>query len=118
MKGIVLSTTNEPLQTLRLALSPGGEPLQARIDLRYLRGIDRWVLSIWDEATGELLVNQIPLLASEKAPDDLLLPFRHLRQGKGLGSLYCLKAVDRPATAHPSGKNLTEFCVLFTDQSL
>ena len=35
-------------------------------------------------------------ICSYEQLNDLLLPFRHLRDGKGMGSLFCL---------HPSGRN-------------
>ena len=55
------------------------------------------------------------LILLQKEINDLLLPFRHLRKGKGLGSLFCLRAVDEPSTPDPSEGNLNEFQVLFGD---
>jgi len=64
---------------------------------------------------GEMLVNQIPLICSYKYLNDLLLPFRHLRDGKGMGSLFCLRNTDQPKTADPAKGNLMEFQVLWGD---
>ena len=47
--------------------------------------------------------------------NDLLLPFRHLRGGKGLGSLFCLRGTDEPSTADPAEGNLTEFVIVWSD---
>ena len=69
--------------------------------------------AIWDHALGEMLVNQIPLICSYEQLNDLLLPFRHLRDGTGMGSLFCLRNTDQPKTADPAKGNLTEFQVLW-----
>ena len=67
------------------------------------------------EGTGELLINQIPLICSYGFVNDLAAPFRHLRDGKGIGSLFVIRAVDEPSTTDPGEGNLTEFKVLFGD---
>ncbi len=76
----------------------------------------RWYVSIWDHAGGELLVNMIPLVCSYGEVNDLLLPFRHLRGGKGQGSLMCLRGTDVPSSADPAGTNLSEFRLLWSDR--
>ena len=102
-------------QIFTLDLSPDGIPLHARAEIRYLPAPDIWTLSIWDNATGEMLVSQIPLICSYTRINDLLAPFRHLRSGHGLGSLFVLRAVDNPSTPDPSAENLTEFQILWGD---
>jgi hypothetical protein len=62
-----------------------------------------------------MLVNQIPLICSYEQLNDLLLPFRHLRDGRGMGSMFCLRNTDQPKTADPAMGNLTEFQILFGD---
>lgn len=110
-----LPLTEDVYQVFSLSLAPDGNPLEARIEVRYLPGIDGWVLSIWDDANGEMLVNQIPLICSLGVVNDLLRPFRHLRDGKGLGSLFCLRAEDAISTPDPAAGNLRQFQVLFGD---
>ena len=83
-------------QVFTLDLFIDGEAFHAQIEIRYLPAPDQWYLSIWDHALGKMLVNQIPLICSYEQLNDLLMPFRHLRDGKGMGSLFCL---------HPSGRN-------------
>ena len=92
----ILPLTEDPWQVFTLDLSIDGEAFHAQIEIRYLPAPDQWYLSIWDHALGEMLVNQIPLICSYEQLNDLLLPFRHLRDGKGMGTLFCL---------HPSGRN-------------
>ena len=77
--------------------------------------LDQWVISIWDHATDTLLNNQIPLICSYGQINDLLEPFRYLREGRGLGSLFVLKNTDEPATPDPAERNLSEFMVLWGD---
>ena len=92
-----------------------GEEFHAQIEVRYLLAPDQWVVSIWDHSSGELLVNMISLICSYGEVNDLLLPFRCLRGGKGLGSLICLRGTDEPSTQDPTGTNLNEFQLIWTD---
>ena len=111
----ILPLTQDPRQVFTLDLTLDGIPFHARVEVRYLSAPDQWVISIWDHSSGEMMVNQIPLIASYGEINDLISPFRHLRKGKALGSLYVLRAVDAPSTPDPSKKNLNEFMVLWGD---
>ena len=115
MSGWILSLTEDPWQVFTLDLEIDGQEFHAQVELRYLPAPDRWYVSLWDHASGELLVNMIPLVCSCGKINDLLLPFRHLRGGKGLGSLFCLKGTDAPSTPDPSENNLSEFRVVWSD---
>ena len=110
-----LPRTNDPRQVFTVEATVDGTALHARVELRYLSAPDRWVISIWDNAASALLVNQVPLVCSYGELNDLLLPFRHFRNGAGLGSLFVLRNTDEPTTADPSAENLTEFVLLFGD---
>ena len=116
MTGYVLPVTSDPWQVMTLDLSAGGEPFHAQIELRYLPAPDQWFFSLRDHATGELLVNMIPLICSCGEMNDLLEPFRHLREGKGAGCLLCLRGTEELSTPDPAGGNLTEFRLLFLDE--
>ena len=59
-----LPLTNDPRQVMILDLTIDGEGFHARIEVRYLPAPGCWVISVWDEAAGELLINQIPLICS------------------------------------------------------
>ena len=100
---------------MTLDLVIDGEPFHAQVEIRYLPAPDQWMLSIWDHSTGELLVNMIPLIFSYGEKNDLLKPFRHLRNGRGLGSLLCLRGTEEPTTPDPTKKNLNDFQVLLCD---
>ena len=115
MDWIILPVTADPDQVFFLPASPDGTAFQARLELRYLPGADRWTLSISDAVTGELHVNQIPVVCSYEQVNDLLFPFRYLFGGSGIGSLFCLKAVDSPSTQDPSRENLHEFTLIWGD---
>ena len=110
-----LPLTEDPRQVFTLDLKLEGNSFHARVEIRYLPAPDLWVISLWDNSSGELLVNQIPLICSYGEVNDLLSPFSHLREGRGLGSLFVLRAVDEPRTENPSAGNLTEFRVLWGD---
>ena len=115
MNGYLLPLTLDSWQVMTLDVVVDGEEFHAQVELRYLPGSDQWVVSIWDHSSSELLVNMIPLICSYEEANDLLSPFRYLRDGKGLGSLLCLRAIDEPSTADPTGTNLSEFQVVWTD---
>ena len=111
----LLPLSSSPWQVFTLDPVIDGEPFHAQLELRYLPAPGQWFLSIRDHSTGELLVNMIPLVCSCGEVNDLLRPFRHLRNGRGLGSLFCLRAAEEPGTPDPTDKNLTDYQVLFGD---
>ena len=115
MTGYLLPLAPDPWQVMTLDLSIDGEAFHAQVELRYLPAPGRWFVSIRDHSSSELLVNMIPLVCSCGEANDLLLPFRHLRGGKGLGSLLCLRGTEEPATPDPAEGNLTEFQLLWGD---
>ena len=111
----ILPLTEDPWQAFTLDLTIDDVPFHAQVEIRYLPAADRWFLSIWDHSSGKMLVNQIPVICSYGLVNDLLVPFRHLRNGAGLGSLFCLRNTDAPGTPDPARGNLTEFQILFGD---
>ncbi len=115
MTEYILPLTNDPRQVMTLDLTIDGEGFHARIEVRWLSAPGIWVISVWDDSTGELLINQIPLICSYGFVNDLAAPFRHIRDGKGIGSLFVIRAVDEPSTTDPGENNLTEFKILFGD---
>ena len=110
-----LPLTEDPWQVFTVDLTINGAPFHAQVEIRYLPAPDQWFLSIWDHASGEMLVNQIPIICSYELVNDLLVPFRYLRNGAGLGSLFCLRNTDAPSTPDPAKGNLTEFQILWGD---
>ena len=111
----LLPLTEDLRQVFVLTVSPDGLPLQARAEVRFFPAAGCWMLSLWDDASGELLVNQIPLIASRGAVNDLLQPFRYKRAGKGLGSLFCLPAEENASAEDPGENTLPQFRVLWGD---
>lgn len=111
----ILPLTEDARQVFTLDMSIDGAAFHAKIEIRYLSAPDRWVISVWDNATGELLINQIPLICSYGEVNDLFRPFRHLHGGQGMGSLFVIRNIDEPRTADPAGGNLTEFMILMGD---
>ena len=115
MSGYLLPLTNDPWQVFTADIQINDEDFHAQVEIRYLPAPDQWVLSIWDHAAGDLLVNSIPLICSYGTVADLLEPFRSLRDGKGLGTLMCLKDTDNPSTVDPAEGNLLEFQLIWGD---
>ncbi len=112
---IELPLTSDPRQVFTVDVVIDGIALHARVEIRYLSALDLWVISIRDNATSVLLVNQVPLICSYGELNDLLLPFRYIRDGAGIGSLFVLRNTDEPSTTNPAKGNLTEFQILFGD---
>ena len=111
----ILPITEDFRQVFTLDMAIDGVSFHARVEIRYLPVPDCWVVSVWDNASGELLVNQIPLVCSYGKVNDLFLPFRHLRGGQGMGSLFVIRNTDHPRMQDPAEGNLTEFLILWGD---
>lgn len=112
----ILPLTDDSWQVFTADVLIDREMFHAQIEVRYLEITGSWFFSLWDHASGELLVNNIPLVCSYGLLNDLLFPFRSLRDGKGVGSLFCVCGMDEVLTSDPSGGNLTEFVLLYGDQ--
>ena len=111
----ILPVTEDPRQVFTADLTIDGNPFHARVEIQFLPAPDCWVISVWDNSSGELLINQIPLICSYGQVNDLFLPFRHLRDGQGMGSLFVIRDTDEPSTTDPAKGNLTEFSILWGD---
>ena len=111
----VLPLTEDARQVFTLDMTIDGVSFYARVEIRYLPAPDQWVISVWDNSSGELLVNQIPLICSYGQVNDLFRSFRHLREGRGMGTLIVIRNTDEPRTPDPAEGNLTEFRVFVGD---
>ena len=111
----ILPRSSDPRQVFTIDLTIDGESIHARVEIRYLPAPDQWFISIWDNSSGELWVNMIPLICSYGKVNDLFVPFRHIREGKGIGSLIVLRDVDAPDTPDPAKGTMGEFVVLWGD---
>ena len=112
-----LPLTLDPWQVFTMDLTLDGEEFHAQVELRYLPAPDQWFLSIWDQSTSELLVNMIPIICSYDSLNDLLRPFRHLRGGRGLGTLVCCRGPASIDSPDPTEENLTDFQLIWGDTS-
>ena len=109
----ILPLTEDPRQVFTMDPELDGEPFHARVEVRYLPAPECWVISVWDNSSGEQMISQIPLICSYGEVNDLFLPFRHLREGRGMGSLFVIP--DEPSAADPAKGNLGKFRVLWGD---
>ena len=115
MNYYILPVTEDPRQVFTLDLTIDGISFHARVEIRHLPAPDCWVVSVWDNSSGELLINQIPLICSYGQVNDLLRPFRYIREGQGMGSLFVIRATDSPSTQDPAAGNLADFQILYGD---
>ena len=109
----ILPLTEDARQVFTLDMSIDGVSFHARIEIRYLPAPDCWVISVWDNSSGELLINMIPLMCSYGEINDLFIPFRYLRSGQGMGSLFVIRNTDELRSKNPGKGNLTEFRILY-----
>ena len=113
MDYVYLPLTNDPWQVFTIDLQINGQPFHAQVEVRYMQLPDQWVISIWDHSSGELLVNQIPIICSYEMVNDLLAQFGSLRDGEGLGSMFCIRSADSPEHSDPSADNIDKFSVIW-----
>ena len=116
MDYVIFQSYPDPYQVFIFPASPDGHAFQAKVELRWLPGAGHWVFSISDAITGQVYVPNVPIICSYEEINDLLFPFRFLFQGNGIGSLFCVKAVDKPATPDPVKENLHEFYLIWGDK--
>ena len=109
----ILPKSEDERQMFTMNVVLEGETFYARVEIRYLAAPDQWVISIWDHSSGELLVNMIPLICSYGIVNDLMAPFQYLRDGKGMGSLWVMRAVDEPETVDPAERTLEQFNIIY-----
>ena len=112
----ILPLANDSWQVFTADVVIDGEPFHAQISVRWLPAAGRWFLSVWDHASGELLVNQVPLVCTCGPLNDLMFPFAHVRGGMGLGSLFCLRGAESAAQADPGREDLEEYMLIWGDQ--
>ena len=115
MQYSVLTVTGEKRQVSMVDMVIDGTGIRAEIEIRYMSASDQWVISIRDHETGEEMVRMVPLICSYGKVNDLLVPFRFLRDGKGIGSLFVLKNTDVPDTEDPAEKTMGQFLILWGD---
>ena len=110
-----LPLTEDKRQVMTADAVIDGAAVRVRFEMRYLAGAGQWVISMWDNSNGEMWVNMIPLICSRGAVNDLLRPFRHKREGRGIGSLIVLPGLDQPEAEDPGEGNLGEYMVIYGD---
>ena len=113
----MLPLTEDPWQVFTVDLTINGAPFHAQVEIRYLPAPDQWFLSIWDHASGEMLINQIPVICSYELVNDPASGHRSgtCGPGAGLGSLFCLRNTDAPSTPDPAKGNLSRLPTLWGD---
>ena len=91
------------------------ETFHAQVEIRYLPVPNQWVVSIRDHSGGGLPVNMIPLICSYREVNDLLAPFRFLREERVLAlfTASVIQTIRQRRILHMG--SLTEFCLVWGD---
>ena len=85
---------------------------RVRFRLDYLEEVDKWVVAIYDAQSGEPYCENVPLVSSVKAKNDLLAPYAY----KNIGELVCVPIQNEPSSVDPQRDNLGEFAVIWGDE--
>jgi hypothetical protein len=71
---------NSPNQTFRVTLNVDGKSLTLNLSIRFNSMAGYWVMTIWD-ASGNMLLDSIPLLTGEWPAANLLAQYGYLKIG-------------------------------------
>lgn len=84
----IIPLDNSPDQSFLTTVSVDGNNLKLKLRLRFNTTSNYWVMSITDPKTGNLLIDNIPLLTGGYPAADLLGQYKYL----GLGSAMIINA--------------------------
>ena len=102
---------SSPNQEFDTTLEIDGSSINLHFKFRYNDMAEYWVMTISDPATGEILLDSIPMITGADPYINLLGQFRHLE----LGSAFLYKA-GNTALDYPDSGNLgTDFLLIWSD---
>lgn len=102
---------SSPNQEFDTTLDIDGASLSLHFKFRYNDMAGYWVMTISDPATGEILLDSIPMITGADPYIDLLGQHRYL----ALGAAFLHKA-GNTALDYPDGSNLgTDFLLIWSD---
>lgn len=106
---IPLTCQSQSVQTFKLTLEGGKRNINIKLMLRYMDLYDTWIAAIYDNSTGDLLVDMMPLVCGV----NLLGQYRHL----SIGEAYIVPVSDT-LLMQPDNKTLgTTFVLIWGDAS-
>ena len=99
-------------QVMTIDVEPNGHRMTVRFQLKYLEYVQKYAISLWDAATGDPIVTNVPVVASyDLIANDL---FRQVFY-KGIGSMWCGPVVEHPTTVDPTLGTLNEYELIWGD---
>lgn len=106
---ITLTCQTQSVQTFKLTLDGGKRNINIKLVLRYMDLYDTWIAAIYDNSTGDLLVDMMPLVCGV----NLLGQYIHL----SIGEAYIVPVSDT-LIMQPDNKTLgTTFVLIWGDAS-
>lgn len=113
-------------QTVTIVIDPDGRGVTLRLQAVYHAKIDKWMMTVWNAASGECMVSNFPIVGSARdtggggmAEKQGGTPFLNDLMGQfgymGIGSCACYCIAERPKTPDPAMDTLDEFELLWGD---
>lgn len=112
MEPIVLSTSDSERQMKTVIITPNDKTVSLRVEIRRLCATDRWYISITDAATGESLVQYVPLVSSTlDTLNNLLRQFSYM----GIGGLWVIPLSAEDEDTDPADGTLNRYAIVWGD---
>lgn len=110
---LVIPLDNTPNRTLEITVNVDGQSLDLRLTFRYNEIAQYWTMAIADPATGNILIDSIPLVTGGFPAANLLAQYAYL----GLGSCY-LVPMGGSSLDYPDDNSLgSYFCIVWGDST-
>lgn len=104
--------TNQPNQNFQITLEINGVNTTFQFAIRWNPVAGYWVMTIRGMATGEVLVDSIPLVTGGgNLTLNILRPYDYLNIGKA----YLISKVSYPKSEYPKEDNMNEFVLVWED---
>ena len=110
----VIPLTPTPNQILNTTLNIDGVNKTYQLKIRYNEMADYWVMSILDPATGDFILDSIPLLTGDYPAANILQQYAYL----GIGSAYVVNVSNLQSPNYPDDKTLgSDFVLVWGDNA-
>ena len=104
--------TNDPNQEFQLTLQVDGENVVYKFNVSWNAIGGYWVMTLTDVASGEILLDSIPLVCGGDSSANILQQYDSLQ----IGTAYLVSLVTEPTSNSPNDTNLgTEFALMWDD---
>lgn len=107
----IIPLTNDPDQSLTVTIPVDGKNLTLKLRVKFNDTANYWVMTIIDPKTGNILLDNIPLLTGQYPAADLLGPYKYL----GLGSATIVNAGNSQLDYPDSNTLGTDFQLAWGD---